>query len=77
VTKQDDNRHGPESRIRGTSLESFTKAADAAFNEVPGDPNQEGFAEAEVARLTMSKGGVVGRTQYHVELSLRDPADGG
>jgi len=55
-------------RIAGTSLESFADAAARAFAEVPGDPAREGMAMADVSRLWLSKGGVVNRTQHHVEI---------
>lgn len=55
----------------GTSFESFAAAAAAAFDTVPGDPKREGAASAEVARMWVSKGGFVGRVQYHVELLVR------
>jgi hypothetical protein len=52
----------------GTSFDSFAEAAASAFEKIPGDPTVEGLATAIVTRLWMSKGGVVGRVQYHVEL---------
>ena len=54
------------------SLETSTKQAEdaikEAFAQIPGDPEKEGLASAEVARLSLSRGGVVGVTQYHVLL---------
>lgn len=58
--------------IVGTSFESFADAAANAFESVTGDPNREGSAAAKVTRFWMTKGGVVGRTQYHVELRRTD-----
>lgn len=58
-------------RSTGTSFESFEEAVNNAFAEIPGDPAREGLAEADVARSWVTKGGVVGRTQYHVELVSR------
>ncbi|MDX6438313.1 MAG: hypothetical protein QOF45_896 [Gaiellaceae bacterium] len=55
--------------IVGASFESFADAAKAAFDQIPGDPNREGAAAADVARLWVSKGGIVGRVQYHAELT--------
>lgn len=55
-------------RAVGMSLDSFQDALDNAFEEIPGDPAREGVAEAEVTRTWVTKGGIVGRTQYHVEL---------
>ena len=57
------------SLVIGTSFESFSDAAAAAFRDVPGDPDREGAAAARVERLWVTKGGIVGRVQYHVELS--------
>jgi flavin-binding protein dodecin len=54
--------------IVGTSFESFADAAQSAFAQVEGDPGKEGAAAAEVVRMTLTKGGIVGRTQYHVEI---------
>jgi hypothetical protein len=56
--------------IVGTSFESFADAARQAFEQVPGDPKREGLATADVARMWVTKGGVVGATQFHVELAL-------
>jgi flavin-binding protein dodecin len=64
-----------EKRVTGTSLESFEQAAASAFDEIPGDPNAEGIASADVVRTWVTKGGFVGRTQYHVE--LLSPGEGG
>jgi hypothetical protein len=64
-----------EKRVTGTSLESFAQAAASAFEQIPGDPNREGLAAADVARAWVTKGGFVGRTQYHVELV--SPGKGG
>lgn len=57
-----------ETRARGASLSSFEEATLNAFESVPGDPSKEGLAAAEVARLWVSKGGVVGTPQFHVEI---------
>ena len=57
-----------EKRIPGMSFESFSDAAAKAFEQVEGDPQREGLATARVERLWLEKGGVVGPTQYHVEL---------
>ena len=57
-----------EHRVEATSLVSFEDAINQAFDQVPGDSNGEGLASAEVAHMSLSKGGVVGRTQYHVVL---------
>ena len=54
--------------VVGNSFDSFADAASSAFSQVPGDPNREGAAAATVARLWMSKGGIVGRVQFHAEL---------
>jgi hypothetical protein len=58
-----------EQRVTGTSLESFEDAVATAFADVPGDPDREGLASADVVRAWVSKGGIVGQTQYHVELA--------
>ena len=58
-----------EKRVTGTSFESFTDAARSAFDQIEGDPDREGLAEAEVTRFWLEKGGVVGRIQYGVELT--------
>jgi hypothetical protein len=55
-------------RVTGSSFNSFAEAAKSAFDEVEGDRSREGIAEARVTELWMTKGGVVGRTQYHAEL---------
>jgi hypothetical protein len=55
--------------VVGTSFDSFTEAAKAAFDQIPGDPDREGAAAAEVRRLWLTKGGIVGRVQYHAELA--------
>lgn len=65
-----------EATVKGTSMESFAEAADNAFREVPGDPKREGAAAAEVTRLWMTKGGIVGTTQYHAELTVIERASG-
>ena len=57
-----------EGQVTGTSLESFAKAADEAFAQIPGDPKREGAAAARVTELWMTKGGFVGQTQYHAAL---------
>lgn len=54
--------------VVGTSFSSFAEAAKAAFDQISGDPAKEGAAAAEVRRLWLTKGGVVGREQFHVEL---------
>ena len=58
----------PDEPIVGTSFTSFADAAKNAFDQVPGDPDREGVAAADVRRLWLTKGGFVGRVQYHVEL---------
>jgi hypothetical protein len=58
--------------VTGTSFESFADAATQAFKDVPGD-GPEGSAAAEVRREWLSKGGVVGRQQFHVELEVLRP----
>jgi hypothetical protein len=64
-----------QTRVTGTSLEGFDDAARQAFDDVPGDPDREGLASADVSRMWLSKGGFVGRVQYHVELDVAaDPA---
>lgn len=55
--------------VVGTSLTSFADAAKTAFDQIPGDPDREGAAAAEVSRLWITKGGIVGREQYHAELT--------
>lgn len=62
----------------GTSFDSFADAAKVAFDQIPGDPDREGYAAANVARLWLTKGGVVGHSQYHVELTpiRSDQSDG-
>jgi hypothetical protein len=57
-----------EVRVTGSSLESFEDAVASAFSDVPGDPEREGLASADVVRAWVSKGGFVGQTEYHVEL---------
>ena len=64
-----------EGRVTGTSLESFARAADEAFAQIPGDPGREGVAAARVAELWMTKGGFVGRTQYHAALEQIEHSD--
>jgi hypothetical protein len=59
-----------ETRVTGSSLTSFDDAARTAFGMVRGDPNAEGMKAAEVSRMTMTGGGFVGVTQYHVELRV-------
>ena len=64
--------------VTGSSLHSFDDAIQRAFDQVPGHPAHEGFARAGVARMWLTKGGVVGVPQYHVELSVdRQPPVGG
>jgi flavin-binding protein dodecin len=58
-----------EKRVTGTSFESFADAARKAFDQIEGDPEREGLAEAEVTGLWLEKGGVVGGVQYRVELT--------
>jgi hypothetical protein len=56
----------------GTSFDSFDEAARSAFDAIAGAPHREGLGAAEVSRLWLTKGGVVGRVQFHAELvSLR------
>jgi hypothetical protein len=62
-----------ENSIIGTSFESFTDAAASAFAQVQGDRRREGAATARVARMWLEKGGIVGRTQYRVELLTSRP----
>lgn len=57
-----------ELRVEASSQISFEDAINEAFAQIPGDPKREGLASAEVARLSLSKGGIVGVTQYHVLL---------
>ena len=57
-----------QSKITGSSFESFADAAAKAFAQVPGNQKREGAATAIVSRMWMTKGGVVGRVQYHAEL---------
>ena len=57
-----------QQRVEATSFVSFEEAINDAFAQVPGDPDREGLASAEVASLSLSKGGFVDRTQYHVAL---------
>jgi len=57
-----------EQRVEATSLISFEDAIKQAFAQIPGDPEKGGIASAEVARFSLSKGGFVGVTQYHVVL---------
>ena len=54
--------------VTGTSLESFEGAVDNAFEQIPGE-GPEGMASADIIRAWVSKGGVVGKTQYHVVLA--------
>lgn len=58
-----------EEPVVGTSFASFADAGKIAFDQIPGDPDREGAAAADVARLWLTKGGIVGRVQYHVELT--------
>ena len=57
-----------ETRATGTSLTSFQEAAEIAFDQVPGDPDLEGMASAEIVRAWMSKGGIT-PPQFHVDIS--------
>jgi hypothetical protein len=41
----------PDEPVVGTSFTSFADAARVAFDQVPGDPDREGAAAADVARL--------------------------
>ena len=52
-----------EALVRATSPKSFADAADSAFKQVPGDSKREGSAAAEVTRMWLTKGGIVGSTQ--------------
>lgn len=54
-------------RVRATSLESFEAAIEAAFEQIEPD-GPEGLATARVDSQTISRGGAVGSTQFHVEL---------
>ncbi len=56
----------------GSSLESFEEAALNAFGDIPGDPDRRGLVSASVARMWLTKGGVVGVPQFHVELQADD-----
>jgi len=58
-----------EESVAGTSFASFADAGKIAFDQIPGDPDREGAAAADVTRLWLTKGGIVGRVQYHVELT--------
>lgn len=58
-----------QSGVNGSSLVSFAEAAASAFDQIPGDPDREGSAAAEVTRMWVTKGGIVGSTQYHVHLT--------
>jgi hypothetical protein len=62
----------PDEPVVGTSFTSFADAATIAFDQIPGDPDREGSAAATVSRLWLTKGGFVGRVQYHVELTRLD-----
>jgi hypothetical protein len=64
-----------ELRVEATSFTSFEDAIEQAFAKIPGDPEREGLASAEVVRWSLSKGGFVGRTQYHVELVAVEVSD--
>ena len=59
-----------ERRMSGSSLKSFDDAATIAFGTVRGDPQREGSKAAEVSRMWMTGGGIVGVPQYHVELRV-------
>jgi hypothetical protein len=52
-------------RLHGSSFESFE---DAAANALSVNPRQGDRRVLEVVRLSVEEGGVVGRTQYHVDL---------
>lgn len=60
--------------VVGTSLTSLEDAVRQAFDAVAGDPNREGVASAVVRTIRLSKGGVVGLTQFEVE--VEDTNDG-
>jgi hypothetical protein len=60
--------------VMGSSLTSLEDAVRQAFDAVAGDPNREGLASAVVRTIRLSKGGVVGVTQFEVE--LEDTSDG-
>lgn len=49
--------------------ESLQDAIDEAFKMIPGDPEREGLARAEVTKIELEKGGFVGITQYKVTLA--------
>ncbi len=55
---------GPE-RILGSSFDSF---ADAARNALASNPPTTPHRMLEVVRMVVEEGGVVGRTQFTVEL---------
>jgi len=59
--------------VTGSSLESFARAADEAFAEIPQQSNRE--VAARVTKLWMTKGGFVHQTQYHVALEKVEEAD--
>lgn len=62
---------GPE-RIVGSSFESF---ADAARNALTSNPPTTPHRMFEVVRMVVEEGGVVGRTQFTVELiDVADPS---
>jgi hypothetical protein len=54
-------------RIRATSFESHHEAIVVAFWQIPSD-GPEGYAAARIERLWVSRGGFVGRNQYHVDV---------
>jgi hypothetical protein len=56
-----------EGLVVGSSLESFARAADDAFAQIPGDPFQDGAAAARVTELWVTKG-FLGQPRYHVAL---------
>jgi hypothetical protein len=58
-----------ERRVSGSSLTSFDDAARSAFGRVPGHP----IRAAEVSRMWMTGGGIVGVPQYQVELRVLGP----
>lgn len=59
-----------ETRVSGSSLTSFDDAARNAFAMVRGHP----IKAAEVSRMSMMGGGIVGVPQYQVELRVLEPA---
>lgn len=60
---------GSEQTVTGSSLASVQDAIQAAWSDVPGDPKSEGARAADITRLWVTGGGIVG-TQYHAELTV-------